>query len=211
VVLATSNDLQVWDVNLQQQLFEWQLSTDKAQGTSPALCYRGVSLVDTEDNACLLCVGSSTGVIHTFEADRPDQIHHSYDLQHHTSSIAALASGQTLGCSSTTDGSLLASCDDGGGVTVFQANSANDFAIRHTWEGHGVPCVSVAFKDSKLLAAFYDGSVRLYSLVRLALLHLLKHAMPTVFACCHSNHSLDMHVAHYTCLTTLSMFSTPVI
>lgn len=61
---------------------------------------------------------------------------------------------------------MLASSDDHGAVTVFHAKSACDFQVMHSWEGLGVPCVSVAIQKSTLIGAFYDGSVRLHSLVK---------------------------------------------
>ena len=166
VVLATSHDLQVWDTNMRQQLFSWNLTTATAKGTPPTLFCRGIALVEVEDGTCLLCVGSSTGVIHTFSADSSNQLHHSHDLCHHNSPIVALASSSAPDSSSSASCNHLASCDDQGAITVFEAKSAGDIEVRHKWEGHGVPCVSVAITASTLLAAFYDGSVRLYSTVR---------------------------------------------
>ena len=166
---------------MQQLLFQWDMPTGaQAQATTSALFCRGIALADSEDNACLLCVGSSTGKIHTFIAGSAAQINHNYDLCHHTSPIAALASGHTSSTTTNNTSSHLASCDDNGAITVFQAKSAGNFETKHEWEGHGVPCIAVAFKNSTLIAAFCDGSVRLYSLVR---------TQPS-FSCLHPWHGL---------------------
>ncbi|KAA6423698.1 MAG: hypothetical protein FRX49_06269 [Trebouxia sp. A1-2] len=165
VVHTTTHGLQVWDISMQQLLFQWDLPTGApAQAITSALYCRGIALVESEDNACLLCVGSSTGKIHTFIAGSAAQIEHHYDLCHHTSPIAALASGHTSSTTTNHIGSHLASCDDNGAITVFQAKSAGGFETKHEWEGHGVPCIAVACKSSTLIAAFCDGSVRLYSM-----------------------------------------------
>ncbi len=167
VVLATTRGLQVWDISMDQLLFQWDVPTEaQAQATTSALFCRGIALAESEDNTCLLCVGSNTGKIHTFTAGSAAQIDHDYDLCHHTWPIAALASGHTSSTTTNNTGSHLASCDDNGAITVFQAKSAGNFEAKHEWEGHGVPCIAVAIKNSTLIAAFCDGSVRLYSLVR---------------------------------------------
>ena len=166
---------------MQQLLFQWDVPTGaQAPATTSALFCRGIALAESEDNACLLCVGSSTGKIHTFTAGSAAQIDHNYDLCHHTSPIAALASGHTSSTTSSNTGGHLASCDDSGAITVFQAKSAGSFEAKHEWEGHGVPCIAVAFNNLTLIAAFCDGSVRLYSLVR---------TQPR-FSCLHTWHRL---------------------
>ncbi len=166
---------------MQQLLFQWHVHTGaQAQATTSALFCRGIALAESEDNAYLLCVGSSTGKIHTFTAGSAAQIDHNYDLCHHTSPIAALASGHTSSTTTSNTGSHLASCDDNGAITVFQAKSAGSFEAKHEWEGHGVPCIAVAFKDVTLIAAFCDGSVRLYSLVR----------TQPCFSCLHTWHGI---------------------
>lgn len=181
VVLAATYGLQVWDISMQQLLFQWHVHTGaQAQATTSALFCRGIALAESEDNAYLLCVGSSTGKIHTFTAGSAAQIDHNYDLCHHTSPIAALTSGHTSSTTTSNTGSHLASCDDNGAITVFQAKSAGSFEAKHEWEGHGVPCIAVAFKDVTLIAAFCDGSVRLYSLVR----------TQPCFSCLHTWHGL---------------------
>ena len=157
-VLVTNNDLHIWDVDTQQKLYHWHWVPDKAQDSTSALFFRGVASVHADDNSSLLCVGSSSGVVHTFAVGVGTCLQHSYDLLHHSHPIASLASGDA-------SSNYLASCDDHGAVTVCQAKSAGNFHAKHTWEGHGVPCVSTVIKGVTLIVAFYDGSVRLYSLV----------------------------------------------
>lgn len=170
VVLATIEGLQVWDISMQQQqqqLFQWDMQPGPTPHTTPPASFcRGIALVVTEDAASLLCIGSSTGTIHTFAAGSANQLCHSYDLCHHTSPITALASGHTSSITSSSGSSNLASCDENGTIMVFRANTAGMFESKHNWEGHGIPCVAAAFKDEILIAAFCDGSVRLYNLVR---------------------------------------------
>ena len=161
--IATTTGIQVWDTDTQQKLFNWNLCTAAAADSSrehhPASMCRGLALLSTDDDACLLCVGSDSGIIHTFEASKVSSIQHNFDIVHHKAPIAALTSGQI------SSSSVLASSDDYGSLTIFQAASACNFDVVNSWEGHGVPCVSVAIKGSVLIGAFYDGSVRLHNLV----------------------------------------------
>lgn len=161
--IATTTGIQVWDNDTQQKLYNWNLCTaaaaDKPREQSPASMCRGLALLSTDNDVCLLCVGSDSGIIHTFEASKVSSIQHNYDIAHHKAPIAALTSGQI------SHSSILASSDDYGAVTAFQAASARKFQLVHSWEGHGVPCVSVAIKGFVLIGAFYDGSVRLHNLV----------------------------------------------
>lgn len=159
VVLATSKGIQVWDMHTQQRLYYWD-SCPKSQSAFPVSLCRGLALLQLEDTGCLLCVGSDAGTIHTFDASDVSRIQHNYDVAHHCAPIAALTTEQAS--SSRT----LASGDDNGTLTVFHANSLCDFQVMHTWEGHGVPCVSIAIKSAMLIGAFYDGSVRMHSLVK---------------------------------------------
>lgn len=158
-VLATSKGLQIWDVDTQKQLYSWDLCS-KPMCSSPTSSCRGLALLQVGDDGCLLCVGSDAGTIHTFDTSNMRSIQHNNDITHHNAPIAALTSQQT---SST---HMLASSDDHGAITVFHAKSGRDFRVVHSWEGHGVPCVSIAIKKSTLIGAFYDGSMRLHSLVK---------------------------------------------
>lgn len=99
-------------------------------------------------------------MIHTFDTSDVSRIQHNYDITHHSAPIAALTAEQA------SSSGTLASGDDNGTLTVFRANSVCDFQVVHSWEGHGVPCVSIAIKSSILIGAFYDGSVRMHSLVK---------------------------------------------
>ncbi|KAL3154103.1 WD repeat-containing protein 54, variant 2 [Trebouxia sp. C0010 RCD-2024] len=158
VVLATSVGIQVWDLATQQQLYCWDVHP-KCQGISPASLCRGLALLQVEDAGCLLCVGGDTGTIHTFDTSDMSRIQHNYDITHHSAPIAALTAEQAA------SSGTLASSDDNGTLTVFHAKSFCAFQVVHSWEGHGVPCVSIAIKSSTLIGAFYDGSVRMHSLV----------------------------------------------
>ena len=158
-VLATSKGLQIWDTGTQQQLYCWDLCSKAQQSSLTSIC-RGLALLQVGVDGCLLCVGSDAGIIHTFETSNMRSIRHNYDIIHHNAPIAALTSQQT------SSSHVLASSDDHGAVTVFHAKSGCDFQVVHSWEGHGVPCVSVAIQKTTLIGAFYDGSVRLHSLVK---------------------------------------------
>ena len=158
-VLATSKGMQIWDMDAQQLLYCWDLCS-KSQSSPLASFCRGLALLQIGDDACLLCVGSDAGIIHTFETSNMRSIRHNYDITHHQAPISALTSQQTPSTH------VLASSDDHGAVTVFHARSGCDFQVVHSWEGLGVPCVSVAIQKSTLIGAFYDGSVRLHSLVK---------------------------------------------
>ena len=173
-VLATSKGLQIWDIDTQQQLYCWDLCSKTQYSSLTSLC-RGLALLQVGDDGCLICIGSDAGIIHTFETSNMRSIQHNYDIIHHKAPIAALTSQQT---SST---HTLASSDDHGAVTVFHAKSGCDFQVVHSWEGHGVPCVSVAIQKTTLIGAFYDGSVRLHSLVK-SVWHLFGNILCQCFA-----------------------------
>ena len=163
-VLAVGNSLQIWNIDLQELLLDWTSPEAAAKGTLPSLTHRGMAIVTAADGACLLCIGSSNGTMHIFTAHTADQVRHSHALVHHQAAIAALASN-TDSESHTISTSYLASCDDDGCINVFVATSASRFELRHRWEGHGVPCVAVGIMVDTLVGGFYDGSIRLYSLV----------------------------------------------
>lgn len=146
--------MQIWDIDTQQQLYSWDLHL-RSHGSSPEYFCRGLAQLQVLDDGCLLCVGSDAGIIHTFDTSNISNVQHNYDIIHHDAPIAAL----------TSSNHILASSDDHGAVTVFHAKSHSNFQVVHSWEGHGIPCVSVAVKESTLIGAFYDGSVRLHSLV----------------------------------------------
>ena len=192
-VLATSKDLQVWDVDTQQKLYCWDPCPESDRNSPASLC-RGLALLQVEDGS-LLCVGSDAGIIHTFETSNMSRIQHNYDITHHYAPIAALTSEQA----STT--CMLASSDDHGALTVFQAKSLCNFRVVHSWEGHGVPSVSIAIKGSTLIGAFYDGSVRLHSLVILS--GLSKHSVPLL--CCFLHKWQVAAALHNVCLAFLHL------
>lgn len=154
-VLATSKGVQIWDIDTQQQLYSWDLHLQSPSSSPESFC-RGLTQLQVLDAGCLLCVGSDAGIIHTFDTSDISNVQHNHDITHHDAPIAAL----------TSSNHILASSDDHGAVTVFHAKSHCSFQVVHSWEGHGVPCVSVAVKKSTLIGAFYDGSVRLHSLVK---------------------------------------------
>ena len=150
---------------MQEKMFSWSNPAAAATSDSPELMHRGVALVIAADGSCLLCIGRNTGIVQIFAAHSADRIQHCYELCHHQYPIAALAAGSLGSHNGAVSASYLASCDDNGTINVCQATSATTFDLQHRWEGHGVPCVSVGIKNLTLIAAFYDGSVRLYSLV----------------------------------------------
>lgn len=157
VVLATSKGVQIWDMDTHQQLYSWDQHLQFSSSSPKSFC-RGLILLQVLDDGCLLCVGSGAGIIHTFDTSNISNVQHNHDITHHDAPIAAL----------TSSNHTLASSDDHGAVTVFHAKSHCNFQVVHSWEGHGVPCVSLAVKKSTLIGAFYDGSVRLHSLVKSA-------------------------------------------
>ena len=158
---ATSVGVQLWDNDAQQKLYSWPSDPLVAKpGTSSAAsAHKGLAVVQTENDACVLCVGNDFGSIHVFAVSDASSVQHSHDISHHQAPISTLAAGQAL------SSSLLASGDDHGALAVFKAASACNFQVLHKWEGVGIPCVSTAVKGTTLVGAFYDGSVRLHSLV----------------------------------------------
>lgn len=59
VALASSNGLQIWQIDTQQKLLDWSLSST-SDATSDTFC-RGIAMVQAADSTCVLCVGDALG------------------------------------------------------------------------------------------------------------------------------------------------------
>ena len=166
VALASSNGLQIWQIDTQQKLLDWSLlSTSDA--TSDTFC-RGIAMVQAADSTCVLCVGDSLGRVHVFMLDAVDQAQLSCSINNHQAAIAALASSPPS--TSRASSNVLASCDDNGTIVLCTVSSSNSIDQRHSWEGRGMPCISVAVLGDTLIAGFFDGCIHLYDMVQFSLL-----------------------------------------
>ena len=163
IAVTSSTGLQIWQIDTHQKVLDWYLP-QPATARSDIFC-RGIAMAQAEDDSCVLCVGDSQGSIHMFALDTAQQAELSCSVKHHQAAIAALATGPAH--SSRASCNVLASCDDSGTIQLCAVRSACSLEQRHSWEGRGIPCTSVAIQDNTLIAGLYDGTIYLYDMVRL--------------------------------------------
>lgn len=179
VALASSNGLQIWQIDTQRKVLEWSLAS--VSDSRPDMFCRGIAMAQAEDGTCVLCMGDSFGKVHVFEVQAVDQGQLSCTIHNHHAAIAALASSPPA--SSRVSSNVLASCDDNGNITMCTVRSSTSIEQRHSWEGRGVPCISVALQGDNLIAGFYDGTIHLYNMVGLDLAPAFQHSPFTVTGC----------------------------
>lgn len=177
VALCSSRGIQIWQIEAKQRILDWSASAS-TDATSDVL-YGGIAMVQAEDGTCVLCVGDSLGRVHAFAMPSVDQAFFTCTSSHHQTAIVALASSAPD--SSRASNNILASCDDTGSIALCTVASTDSIEQRHSWEGRGMPCISLAAYDETLIAGYYDGVVHLYNMVSTALHH---HWQKAAFEIC---------------------------
>ncbi|PNW71180.1 hypothetical protein CHLRE_16g694402v5 [Chlamydomonas reinhardtii] len=175
-VLATEAGVQIWDKSVTHLLHVAPLPPAAAAG-APGLAprhgafARGAAINVAADGTPHIAFGTSAGAVFLLELNEAEGKFRGLPVPlppHHTSPITAIGSpyqsrqgkwSEDLGC-------YLVTCDEDGGVAVWEAGNTGPGGCQLVTSvaPTGVPVVSVAVRRDIVVAARLDGAVQLYGL-----------------------------------------------